>query len=101
MMLEGKCEPSINDVSVTRIGLCCVGPESAGNIRIIVDASPRGVLLQGKTIACRLRGIVGLGKDCGVPQKHIEFDQHEFTQDKLLILLIQGLEELSGMIMEG
>lgn len=51
MVLEGKGESRIDDVSVSGFGIGCIGPEVLGYLGIIVDASPGGVLPQGSAVS--------------------------------------------------
>ena len=100
MVLEREGEARVDDVPVSGFGIGCIGPEVLGNLGIVVDASPGGVLLQGEAIACGFGSGVGPLKDGWIAKQHVELDENEFAKDKLLFRSLQGFEEVSGLCMQ-
>lgn len=100
MVLEGEGEARVDDEPVSGFALGCICPEVLGNLGIVVNASPGGVLLQGEAIACGFGSGVGSFKDGWIAKQHVELDQNQFAKDKLLFRSLQGFEEVSGLYMQ-
>jgi len=100
MVLEGKCQARIDDMPVSGFGIGCIDPKDLGNLGIVVDASPGGVLLQGEAIACGFGSGVGSCKDGSIAKQHVELDQNQFAKDKLLFRSLQGFEKVPSPFMQ-